>query len=77
MRNIIFKILAFLISLIIVYMVNININDYILLNSSDNYEMDLEITANYISILIVLLIIIDIGLIAYIYKTPQLKNKKK
>lgn len=68
MRNLIFKILIFLISLFIVYMVYININDYILLSTSDNYEMDLEITANYISLIIIFLLLIDIGLIYYVSK---------
>ena len=68
MRNFIFKILIFLISLFIIYMVYININDYILLSTSDNYEMDLEITANYISLIIIFLLLIDIGLIYYVSK---------
>ena len=49
-------------------MVYININDYILLSTSDNYEMDLEITANYISLIIIFLLLIDIGLIYYVSK---------
>ena len=68
MRNFIFKILIFLISLFIVYMVYININDYILLSTSDNYEMDLEITANYIPLIIIFLLLIDVGLIYYVSK---------
>ena len=68
MRNFIFKILIFLISLFIIYMVYININDYILLSTSDNYEMDLEITANYISLIIIFLLLINIGLIYYVSK---------
>ena len=68
MRNFIFKILIFLISLFIVYMVYININDYILLSTSDNYEMDLEITANYIPLIIIFLLLIDVGLIYNVSK---------
>lgn len=68
MRNFIFKILIFPISLFIVYMVYININDYILLRTSDNYEMDLEITANNISLIIIFLLLINLGLIYFVSK---------
>lgn len=74
MINFIFKILIFFLSILIVYMIYINVNDYVLLNNSNNYEMDLEITANYATATIIFLLLIDIGLIVFVKRKTKQKR---